>query len=142
MSGRRCSQLAVRLLRTARFAHALRCAHSLAHFAHSLARETVNDWMAILSVFFSIFDYSGQFILLHFSLQSLHSFRLDEALHESLLDLLRSLRTESRLFTHLSQLLRWDLSLHLTLFSQVHQVENSGVTHAVGEREISFGGVK
>ena len=32
---------------------------SLAHFAHSLARGTVNDWMAILSVFFSIFDHSG-----------------------------------------------------------------------------------
>ena len=31
---------------------------SLAHFAHSLARGTVNDWMAILSVFFSIFDHS------------------------------------------------------------------------------------
>ena len=29
---------------------------SLAHFAHSLARGTVNDWMAILSVFFPIFD--------------------------------------------------------------------------------------
>ena len=29
---------------------------SLAHFAHSLARGTVNDWMAILSVFFSIFE--------------------------------------------------------------------------------------
>ena len=27
-------------------------ARSLAHFAHSLARGTVNDWMAILSVFF------------------------------------------------------------------------------------------
>ena len=33
---------------------------SLAHFAHSLARGTVNDWMAILSVFFSIFDHSAQ----------------------------------------------------------------------------------
>ena len=32
----------VRLLRTARFARALRCAHSLAHFAHSLARGKVN----------------------------------------------------------------------------------------------------
>ena len=32
---------------------------SLAHFAHSLARGTVNDWMAILSVFFSIFDHSA-----------------------------------------------------------------------------------
>merc|ERR1712081_71167 len=32
---------------------------SLAHFAHSLARGTANDWMAILSVFFSIFDHSG-----------------------------------------------------------------------------------
>ena len=31
---------------------------SLAHFAHSLARGTVNDWMVILSVFFSIFDHS------------------------------------------------------------------------------------
>ena len=31
---------------------------SLVHFAHSLARGTVNDWMAILSVFFSIFDHS------------------------------------------------------------------------------------
>merc|ERR1712002_811446 len=31
---------------------------SLTHFAHSLARGTVNDWMAILSVFFSIFDHS------------------------------------------------------------------------------------
>ena len=32
---------------------------SLAHFAHSLARGTVNDWMAILSVFFSIFNHSA-----------------------------------------------------------------------------------
>ena len=32
---------------------------SLAHFAHSLARGTVNDWMAILSVFFPIFDHSA-----------------------------------------------------------------------------------
>jgi len=31
----------------------------LTHFAHSLARGTVNDWMAILSVFFSIFDHSA-----------------------------------------------------------------------------------
>ena len=31
---------------------------SLAHFAHSLARGTVSDWMAILSVFFSIIDHS------------------------------------------------------------------------------------
>ena len=30
----------------------------LAHFAHSLARGTVNNWMAILPVFFSIFDHS------------------------------------------------------------------------------------
>ena len=40
----------VRLLRTARFARALRCAHSLtrslAHFAHSLARGKVNFWMS------------------------------------------------------------------------------------------------
>ena len=33
---------------------------SLTHFAHSLARETVNDWMAILSVIFSIFDHSAR----------------------------------------------------------------------------------
>ena len=33
--------------------------HSLAHFTHSLARETVNDWMAILSVFFLFFDHSA-----------------------------------------------------------------------------------
>ena len=32
---------------------------SLAHFAHSLACGTVNDWMAILSVFFPIFDHSA-----------------------------------------------------------------------------------
>ena len=32
---------------------------SLAHFAHSLTRGTVNDWMAILFVFFSIFDHSA-----------------------------------------------------------------------------------
>ena len=31
---------------------------SLAHFAHSLARGKVNNWMAILSVFFSIFTHS------------------------------------------------------------------------------------
>ena len=31
---------------------------SLAHFAHSLARGTVNDCMAILSVFFPVFDHS------------------------------------------------------------------------------------
>ena len=34
-------------------------ARSLAHFAHSLACGTVNDWMAILSVFFSFFDHSA-----------------------------------------------------------------------------------
>ena len=43
------------MLQAARFARALR---SLAHFAHSLARGTVDDWMAILSVFFPIFDHS------------------------------------------------------------------------------------
>ena len=32
---------------------------SLAHFAHSLARGKVNYQMAILSVFFPIFDHSG-----------------------------------------------------------------------------------
>ena len=31
---------------------------SLVNFAHFLARGTVNDWMAILSVSFSIFDHS------------------------------------------------------------------------------------
>ena len=31
----------------------------LAHFAHSLTRGTVNYWLAILSVFFSIFDHSA-----------------------------------------------------------------------------------
>ena len=31
---------------------------SLAHFAHSLACGTVNDWMAILSVFFPVLDRS------------------------------------------------------------------------------------
>ena len=31
---------------------------SLSHFAHSLACGTMNDWMAILSVFFSIFNHS------------------------------------------------------------------------------------
>ena len=30
-----------------------------AHFAQSLAFWTVNDWMAILSVFFPIFNHSG-----------------------------------------------------------------------------------
>ena len=32
----------------------------LARFAHSLARETVNDWTAVLSVFFCIFDHSAR----------------------------------------------------------------------------------
>ena len=32
---------------------------SLAHFAHSLARGTVNDWMVIYSVFFSILAHSA-----------------------------------------------------------------------------------
>ena len=32
---------------------------SLAHFTHSLARGTVIDWMAILSVFFPVFDHSA-----------------------------------------------------------------------------------
>ena len=30
----------------------------LTHYAHSLAHGTVNDWMAILCVFFSIFDHT------------------------------------------------------------------------------------
>ena len=38
-------------------------ARPLAHFAHSLARGTVNDWMALLSVFFSIFDHSAPLFL-------------------------------------------------------------------------------
>ena len=37
---------------------------SLAHFAHSLARGTVNDWMAILSVFFSISNHRATVHLL------------------------------------------------------------------------------
>ena len=44
------------LLRSRPPLHSLVC--SLAHFAHSLARGTVNDWLAVLSVFFSIFDHS------------------------------------------------------------------------------------
>ena len=44
-----------------------------AHFAHSLARGTVNDWIAILSVFFSIFDHSAMGI---FNLNQLIVFRL------------------------------------------------------------------
>ena len=32
-------------------------ARLFAHFAHSLARGTVNDWMAILSMFFSFLDH-------------------------------------------------------------------------------------
>ena len=43
----------VRLLRTTRFARAL--PRSLAHFARSQARGTVNNWMAIHSVFFFLF---------------------------------------------------------------------------------------
>ena len=38
---------------------------SLAHFAHSLARGTVNNKMAILSVFFSIFDHSAMRLTTH-----------------------------------------------------------------------------
>ena len=41
-----------RLLHTTRFARALRCAHSFARFNHSLSRGTLNDGMAIHSVFF------------------------------------------------------------------------------------------
>ena len=43
-------------------------AHSLAHFAHSLARGTVIYKMAILSVFYSIFDHGvmGPFVEAHF----------------------------------------------------------------------------
>ena len=49
----------------ARTAHSFACSGllaSLAHFAHSLARGKVNDWMAILSVFFYIFDHSDRVI--------------------------------------------------------------------------------
>ena len=42
-------------LRHARFACALRCAQSFAHLAHSLSLGTVNDWMAIYSLFFFLF---------------------------------------------------------------------------------------
>ena len=47
------------LLNPACVACPLCCAHSLAHFAHSLIRGTVNDWMAINSVFFPILDHSA-----------------------------------------------------------------------------------
>ena len=43
-------------------------ARSLAHFAHSLARGTVNDQMAILSVFFSISDHNALSRTCHFPL--------------------------------------------------------------------------
>ena len=43
--------LIIHLLRTAHFARALRCTHLFAQFTHTLARRTVNDWMAIFSVF-------------------------------------------------------------------------------------------
>ena len=46
---------------------------SLAHFARSLARGTVNDWIAILSVFFSIFDHSES-VVIDSSLCSLSGF--------------------------------------------------------------------
>ena len=55
---------------------------SLAHFAHSLARGTVNDWMAILSVFFSIFDHSASVeemisICYHFRTMNINTILID-----------------------------------------------------------------
>ena len=52
---------------------------SLAHFAHSLARGKVIDYIAILSVFFSIFDHSV--IMTH---RSISPTRLQENLHITL----------------------------------------------------------
>ena len=59
-------RLLVRLLCTTRSAHALRLraplrslAFSFIHFAYSLARGQVNDWMAIYSVFISTLAHSG-----------------------------------------------------------------------------------
>ena len=39
----------------ARTAHSFACSGLLAHFTHSLAHGTVNDWMPIYSVFFFLF---------------------------------------------------------------------------------------
>ena len=55
---------------------------SLAHFAHSLAHGTVNDWMAILSVFFSIFDHSASVeemisICYHFRTMNINTILID-----------------------------------------------------------------
>ena len=48
---------------------------SLAHFANSLACGTLNDWMTILSVSFSIFDHSARRIFsLHPSSSPLYNF--------------------------------------------------------------------
>ena len=62
---------------------------SLAHFAHSLARGTVNDWMAIKSVFFPIFDHSvggkgGGVALIHY-LRFLCRFHVDRRSKYSIL---------------------------------------------------------
>ena len=48
-----CSTLLASLARSAALIH------SLARLLHSLPSGTVNDWMAIYSVFFSILDHSG-----------------------------------------------------------------------------------
>ena len=39
---------------------------SLAHSAHPLARETVNDWTAIYSVFFSILAHSAMVVVVKY----------------------------------------------------------------------------
>ena len=55
-----CSGLLALLTPSAALTRSLaRSLRSLPHFSHSHARGTVNEWMAILSVFFSIFDHSA-----------------------------------------------------------------------------------
>ena len=54
-------------LRSQALLHSLIC--SIAHFAHSLACGTVNDWIAIYSVFFSILAHSA-LAFLFFPLQN------------------------------------------------------------------------
>ena len=54
-------------------AHSLICSHrSLAQFSHSQAHGTVNDWMAIYSVSFSILDHTFYRHQLQHLLQPVH----------------------------------------------------------------------
>ena len=124
----------IRLLRTARFASALCCTHSLArslaHFAHFLACGNVIDGMAMYFVFFFLFCPSvacGERELEHFDLSQFPKTRV-QLFHFTVAE--GRLKNSRDLFSISMMMTMMMMVMTTTLFPLFHYITESSPIHS------------